>query len=114
MFEISFLIYQGLTKAPVCEQLSALRSFLKFLYKEKKAKDKLVLAVPSSGSRKTSVVPTITKDEENRLLQSIDRSTCIGKCNYAMVLLVMHTGLRSIDITNLYYPALIGGIRQSP
>lgn len=81
--------------------LSALRSFLKFLYKEKTTKEKLVLAVPSSSSRKTSVVPTITKEEENCLLQSIDRSTCIGKRNYAMVLLAMRTGLRSIDITNL-------------
>lgn len=81
--------------------LSALRSFLKYLYKESATKEKLVLAVPSSGSRRTAVVPTITQEEEDRLLQSIDRSTCIGKRNYAMVLLAMRTGLRSIDITNL-------------
>ncbi|WP_407272970.1 tyrosine-type recombinase/integrase [Radiobacillus sp. PE A8.2] len=81
--------------------LSALRSFLKYLYKESATNEKLVLAVPSSGSRRTAVVPTITQDEEDRLLQSIDRSTCIGKRNYAMVLLAMRTGLRSIDITNL-------------
>lgn len=81
--------------------LSALRSFLKFLYKERITKEKLVLAVPSSGSRKTTVVPTITKDEEFRLLQSIDRSTSIGKRNYAMILLAMRTGLRSMDIINL-------------
>lgn len=90
--------YQGTSMRTV---LSALRSFLNFLYKEKITKVKLVLAVPSSGSRKTSVVPTITKDEENRLLQSIDRSTRLGKRNYAMMLLAMRTGLRSIDITNL-------------
>lgn len=90
--------YQGTSMRTV---LSALRFFLKFLYKEQITKVKLVLAVPSSSSRKTSVVPTITKDEENSLLQSIDRSTCLGKRNYAMVLLAMRTGLRSIDITNL-------------
>lgn len=81
--------------------LSALRSFLNYLYKESMIKEKLVLAVPSSGSRKTTVIPTITREEEVRLLQSIDRSTRIGKRNYAMVLLAMRTGLRSIDITNL-------------
>ncbi|GGE53490.1 hypothetical protein GCM10011391_35430 [Pullulanibacillus camelliae] len=81
--------------------LSALRSFLKLLYKEGMTNEKLVLAVPSSGSKKTAVVPTITQDEEKHLLQSIDRSTCIGKRNYAMVLLAMRTGLRSIDIINL-------------
>jgi site-specific recombinase XerD len=81
--------------------LSELRSFLKFLYKEKRIKEKLVLAVPSSGTRKTTVVPTISKDEEKQLLHSIDRSTCTGKRNYAMVLLAMRTGLRSSDIINL-------------
>ncbi|MDQ0220690.1 tyrosine-type recombinase/integrase [Peribacillus cavernae] len=35
------------------------------------------------------------------MLKLIDRSTCIEKRNYAMVLLAMRTGLRSIDITNL-------------
>ncbi|MDN6161667.1 MAG: site-specific integrase, partial [Atopostipes sp.] len=81
--------------------LSALRSFLKFLYKEEMTKEKLVLAVPSSGSKKNTVIPTITKDEENRLLQSINRFSRLGKRNYAMVLLAMRTGLRSIDIINL-------------
>lgn len=90
--------YKGTSMRTV---LSALRSFLKFLYKVKITDLKLVMAVPSSGSRKTSVVPTITKDEENRLLKSIDRSTRLGKRNYAMALLAMRTGLRSIDITNL-------------
>ena len=81
--------------------LSALRSFLCFMYKKGLTGEKLVKAVPSSGARKNSVVPTITKIEENQLLQSIDRTTRIGKRNYAMVLLAMRTGLRSIDIINL-------------
>ena len=85
----------------MCTMLSALRSFLCFMYKKGLTEEKLVKAVPSSGARKNSVVPTITKIEENQLLQSIDRTTRIGKRNYAMVLLAMRTGLRSIDIINL-------------
>jgi len=81
--------------------LSALRSFLKYLYKESVTKEELVLAVPSSGSRRNTVVPTITQDEEKCLLQSIDCSTSIGKRNYAMILLAMRTGLRNIDIISL-------------
>ena len=81
--------------------LSALRSFLCFMYKKGLTGEKLVKAVPSSGARKNTIVPTITKIEENQLLQSIDRTTRIGKRNYAMVLLAMRTGLRSIDIINL-------------
>jgi len=85
----------------MCTMLSALRSFLCFMYKKGLTGEKLVKAVPSSGARKNSVVPTITKIEENQLLQSIDRTTRIGKRNYAMLLLAMRTGLRSIDIINL-------------
>lgn len=61
----------------------------------------LTVAVPSSGSRKVSIVPTLTAEEEAQLLQSIDRSACLGKRNYAMVLLAIRTGLRTVDIINL-------------
>jgi site-specific recombinase XerD len=81
--------------------LYALRFFLKFLYHSRLSDANLVGAVTSSGSRKHAVIPTFTKQEENKLLSSIDRSSCIGKRNYAMVLLAIRTGLRSIDITKL-------------
>ncbi len=61
----------------------------------------LTAAVPSSGVRKVAVVPTLTLEEEVQLLSSIDRSTPLGKRNYAMVLLAIRTGLRSVDIINL-------------
>jgi len=69
------------------------------VFREKSSKiseDFLPEAVPSSEARRTAIVPTITKDEEDRLLQS-----SIGKRNYAMVLLAIRTGLRSVDIVNL-------------
>ncbi len=94
-------IAQSYQSASMRTVLSALRSFLRFLYKEGLTKENLVLAVPSSSSRRTTVVQTITEDEESRLLQSIDRTSSLGKRNYAMMLLAMRTGLRSIDITNL-------------
>lgn len=81
--------------------LSGLRSFLRFLYKAELSKKELVLAVPSSGSRKKTVVPTITEHEEHQLLQSINRSTFLGKRNYAMILIALRTGLRSSDIISL-------------
>jgi integrase len=62
---------------------------------------KLTAAVPSSCSRKVAVIPTLTAEEEVQLLQSIDRSTCLGKRNYAILLLAMRTGLRTVDIINL-------------
>lgn len=81
--------------------LSALRVFLSFLWMTGETAINLTAAVPSSGSRKVGVVPTLTAEEEVQLLQSIDRSTCLGKRNYAMVLLAIRTGLRTVDIINL-------------
>ncbi|WP_158303425.1 tyrosine-type recombinase/integrase [Desulfitobacterium hafniense] len=84
--------------------LSALRVFLSFLWKTGETTINLTAAVPSSGSRKVAVVPTLTAEEETQLLQSIDRSTCLGKRNYAMLLLAVRTGLRTVDIINLKLP----------
>lgn len=81
--------------------LSALRNFFSFLWLTKVTPINLTDAVPSSGVRKSAIVPTLTTDEEVKMLNIIDRSTIAGKRNYAMVMLAMRTGLRSVDITNL-------------
>ena len=81
--------------------LSALRSFLRFAEKKNLINCSLSRAIPGSFGRKTLIVPTITPKEEQKLLSSVDRNTPSGKRNYAMLLLALRTGLRSIDITNL-------------
>jgi integrase len=78
-----------------------LRNFLKYLYSEGIVATNLLPAVPSSGARKHSVIPALKKDDEEKILNAIDRSRAIGKRNYAMVLLAMRNGLRQIDILNL-------------
>jgi site-specific recombinase XerD len=81
--------------------LSALRSFLGYVETKNLTAFCLSHAVPSSFGRKTVIVPTITPDEEQKLLDSEDLTTSSGKRNYAMFLLALRTGLRSIDIVNL-------------
>jgi site-specific recombinase XerD len=81
--------------------LSALRSFLRFVETKNLTAICLSRAIPSSSGRKTVVVPMITSEEEQKLLVSVDRTTASGKRNYAMFLLALRTGLRSIDIVNL-------------
>ena len=81
--------------------LSSLRSFLRFVEKKNLTAFCLSHAIPSSSGRKSVVVPTITFEEEQKLLDSADRTTASGKRNYAMFLLALRTGLRSIDIVNL-------------
>lgn len=81
--------------------LSALKSFLKYVEKRNLEMVRLGDAVPGSFGRKTNIVPTISPEEEQKLLQAVDTSTASGKRDYAMLLLAMRTGLRSIDIVNL-------------
>jgi len=86
--------------------LSALRSFLAFIAEVKLTPTDLTCAVPSSRSRKTTIIPTITPGEEQSLLAIIDRETARGKRDYAIILLALCTGLRAIDIANLQFENL--------
>jgi len=81
--------------------LSALRSFLSFTKKKNLINCNLSRAIPCGFGRKILIVPTITQKEEQKLLSSVDRNIPSGKRNYAMLLLVLRTGLRSIDISKL-------------
>jgi len=81
--------------------LSALRSFLGFMESRNRTEFCLSHAVPSGCGRITKVLPIITPEEEQKLLLSADPTTPLGKRNYAMLLLALRTGLRSIDIANL-------------
>jgi len=58
-------------------------------------------AVTGSHNKKNSILPILGKDEEKKLLKGADKTTATGKRNYAMLMLAMRTGLRSIDIVNL-------------
>lgn len=80
--------------------LSAIRSFLRFVEEQKLTQFCLSNAIPGSSGRKTAVIPTITPEEEQKLLSG-DFSTPNGKRNLAMLLLALRTGLRSVDIINL-------------
>ncbi|MGZ9222195.1 MAG: tyrosine-type recombinase/integrase [Anaerolineales bacterium] len=79
---------------------SALRSFMRFVEEKKLTQLRLSNAIPSSSGRKTAIIPTITLEEERKLL-SRDFSSPSGKRNLAMLLLALRTGLRSVDIVNL-------------
>lgn len=81
--------------------LSALRYFLRFVESHRLTDASLSQAIPSSSGRTSRIYPTLTVEEEQKLLASIDGSTPLGKRNYAMLLLALRTGLRSMNITNL-------------
>ncbi len=81
--------------------LSGLRSFARFAAHEGLTSSDLTVAVPKSFGRKTALIPTITAQEEELMLAAVDRTTIIGKRDYAILLLALRLGLRSIDIIRL-------------
>lgn len=81
--------------------LSAVRHFLRFTAAAGLTAVDLSGAVPKSFGRKTAIVPTLTMAEERQLLAAIDRTTAVGRRDFAIVLLALRLGLRSVDIANL-------------
>lgn len=86
----------GLTD-PLC----TLRSFLRYCNESGRTKFDLSHVLDVKAATKSKVKQGFSTDEIQRMLLSIDRSTDLGKRNYAMIVLAVHTGLRQIDILNL-------------
>ena len=78
----------------------AARDFLGCLYKSGITKTDFSICVPNP--RRPRPLPSVySEDEVTKLLFSIDRSTALGKRDYAILMLASHMGLRSSDIVNL-------------
>ena len=77
------------------------REFLKYLYEYNIIKTDLSVAVPKIAAPFKKVYQGFTDDEIRKLLSAVDRSTLIGKRDYAIMTLAAQTGLRAVDITNL-------------
>ena len=78
----------------------ACRNFFKYLYKVDVTKNDMSIYIPSVRTPKP--LPTVySKEETDELLSVINRSTKVGKRNYAIVLLALRLGIRSGDIIAL-------------
>ena len=99
----SFIPYVSKKHRPgnMVDELTVLRSLLSFVDSKNLSTIDLTRAIPASHDKKNPIFPILGKDEEKKLLRAIDRATATGKRNYAMLLLAMRIGLRSIDIVNL-------------
>lgn len=78
------------------------KCILTFLFENKITKKNLSVCVPKPTRLKA--LPSIySPDEIKRLLLSIDRTTGLGKRDYAVLVLAAYIGLRSSDIVNLSF-----------
>lgn len=80
----------------------SLRSFLRFLQMEGKVASSLAAAVPSLPVRERSAAPeTLSRDQIADLLRCFDRSTALGRRDYAMTLCMTELGLRLSEVALL-------------
>jgi integrase/recombinase XerD len=84
-------------------RLAALRSFLGFAAMREPAhaaQIQRVLAIPQKRTDKP-VVSFLTKDEITAVCSSVDRSTWVGRRDYALLVLATQSGLRLSELTGL-------------
>lgn len=99
-----FLLSHAHKRTPKVAQLmvSAMRSFLRFLFRYGETKCDLSTAVPTVAAWRLSEVPKYIKPEEvESLLESCDRTTSVGRRNYSILLLIARLGLRAGEIVAL-------------
>jgi site-specific recombinase XerD len=99
-----FLLSHAHKRTPKSAQLmvSAMRSFLRYLFRSGKTKSDLSTAVPTVPTWRFSEVPKYIKPEEvEYLLKSCDRTTSVGRRNYSILLLIARLGLRAGEIVSL-------------
>jgi len=86
------------------QSLIVVRRFLNYLYDKEYIKRNLSQVVPKDNYRQQAKLPSVyTKEEIRIILDSIDRSTSIGKRNYAIILLAVRLGMRASDISTLEF-----------
>lgn len=81
--------------------LKVLRRFGRFLNEKKLSPIDITSALICIPAPRRKLQPAFTREEAEKILAVIDRSTQRGKRDYAALLLAKNTGLRSIDISNL-------------
>jgi len=92
----------GLCKTSLGTRCTALRVFLRYLYRERIVQSDLSCTVESPRDYRLSTIPrSITWDEVNRMLEAVDRRTPIGKRDYAILLLLVTYGLRAREVAAL-------------
>ncbi|MCB0912583.1 MAG: tyrosine-type recombinase/integrase [Propionibacteriaceae bacterium] len=88
----------GAAKGRVAE----LRALLRFLFATGRISVQLGAAVPPvAGWRDTGLVPRLSPDAVQGLLDSCDRATPMGVRDHAILVLLARLGLRSIEIARL-------------
>ena len=101
-------MFCGYTAATTYNLLCALRVFLRYLHEIGTLDEDLSGTVPHVRYRRDAQIPSaFPKEDILRILGAVDRSSPVGKRDYAMLLLASKLGLRSGDIRGLSFSNLL-------
>ena len=88
--------------------IQILRDFFKYLYTQQILETDFSFMIPRSNYKSQPKRPSIyTKEEVEKLIASVERSSSIGKRDYTIILLAARLGLRSSDIANLKFENIL-------
>lgn len=94
-------------KATVCCNMRTVRLFLKYCYENGLVQSEIFSKIPNVNYCRQSRLPSVyTVEEVKSILNAIDLGNPCGKRNYAIVLLIARSGLRSSDIADLRFSDL--------
>lgn len=79
----------------------SLKLFIGYLYRHNVIRKPIDLEYYRIKSKKQMLVSAYSYEEVKQIIQAIDQSTSIGKRDYAIIMLVLNTGLRGIDVRRL-------------
>lgn len=97
---ISCFIHE--TPKSVTHNLGDLKQFFQFCFDNSLSKANIVTLFPVIKTPHETRIPvSLSVDETNKLLDSIDRNDPKGKRDYAILMIASHLGLRAVDIINL-------------
>lgn len=94
----------GYSFKTVEQKICGLRHFLRYLYENGIISSDIASEIHMPAISKKARIPSVwSVDELKRLLEIIDRTSPIGKRDYAMILIACILGLRVSDIKNLRF-----------
>jgi len=96
------------TIAAATTSILVLRDFFRYLYTQRILGTDFSLMIPRSNYKSQPKLPsTYSKEEVEELITSVERSSSVGKRDYAIIILAARLGLRASDIANLRFENIL-------
>ncbi len=97
---ILYMKKQGIKTVTINTRLRAIRSYFNYLHRENYIKNNPMKSVKLLKDRET-IVETFTTEQLNHLFRQPDLHTFIGIRDYTIMLLLLETGMRANELSNL-------------